>query len=99
MDLAAAAEADLLLNLWHSAPARVVRRFRRSAFIDTDPGLLQIWMTTGAVDLAPHDVYFTIGETVGQAGARFSDGGRPLLYTAPPIFPSASPPLPPDGTA
>ena len=51
LDLEAAAGADLLLNLWHSMPARVVRRFHRSAFIDTDPGLLQIWMTTGEVHL------------------------------------------------
>src|SRR2546427_50989 len=81
LDLDAAAGADLLLNLWHSAPARVVQRFRRSAFVDTDPGLLQIWMTTGAVDLAPHDLYFTIGETVGQPGAPFPDGGRAWLAT------------------
>ncbi len=96
-DLGAAAGADLLLNLWHSMPARVVGRFRRSAFIDTDPGLLQIWMTTGAVDLAPHDVYFTIGETVGQPGARFPDGGRPWLYTPPPIYLAEWPVPPPDG--
>jgi len=70
LDLDDAAGADLLLNLWHSAPAPVVQRFRRSAFVDTDPGLLQIWMTTGAVDLAPHDIYFTIGETVGQPARR-----------------------------
>ena len=98
-DLDAATGADLLLNLWHSAPARVVRRFRRSAFIDTDPGLLQIWITTGQVHLAPHDVYFTIGETVGQPGAPFPDGGRPWLYTPPPIFLPEWPALPPDGTA
>jgi len=78
-------------------PARVVRRFRRSAFIDTDPGLLQIWMTTGTVDLAPHDVYFTIGETVGQPGARFPDGGRPWVYTPPPIYLPEWPVSPPDG--
>src|SRR5207237_20206 len=59
LDLDAAAGADLLLNLWHSAPAPVVQRFRRSAFVDTDPGLLQIWMTTGAVDRAPHDIQLT----------------------------------------
>src|SRR2546425_5597889 len=53
LDLAEAAEADLLLNLWHSLPAPVVRRFRRSASVDTDPGLLQIWMTTGDVTPAP----------------------------------------------
>jgi len=86
MDLAAAAEADLLLNLWHSAPARVVGRFRRSAFIDTDPGLLQIWATTGAVDLAAHDVYFTIGETVGTPAARFPDCGLRWRHTPPPVF-------------
>src|SRR5207249_3114744 len=85
-DLDAAAGADVLLNLWHSAPPRVVERFRRSAFIDTDPGLLQIWMTTGAVHLAPHDVYFTIGETVGTRVARFPDCGLRWLYTPPPIF-------------
>src|SRR6266576_2313706 len=97
LDLDAAAGADLLLNLWHSAPAPVVQRFRRSAFIDTDPGLLQIWMTTGAVDLAPHDIYFTIGETVGQPGAPFPDGGRAWLYTPPPIFLPEWPALPPNG--
>src|SRR6266705_7190207 len=97
LNLDAAAGADLLLNLWHSAPAPVVQRFRRSAFVDTDPGLLQIWMTTGAVDLAPHDIYFTIGETVGQPGAPFPDGGRAWLYTPPPIFLPEWPALPPSG--
>ena len=86
LDLNAAAEADLLLNLWHSAPAGVVRRFRRTAFIDTDPGLLQIWMTTGAVQLARHDLYFTIGETVGTPAARFPDGGRTWVHTVPPVY-------------
>ena len=97
LDLDAAAGADLLLNLWHSAPAPVVQRFRRSAFVDTDPGLLQIWMRTGAVDLAPHDIYFTIGETVGQPGAPFPDGGRAWLYTPPPIFLPEWPVLPSSG--
>ena len=60
LDLDAAAGADLLLNLWHSQPAWVVRRFRRTAFVDTDPGTLQVWMTTGDIYLAPHDIYFTI---------------------------------------
>ena len=85
-DLDAAAGADVLLNLWHSAPPRVVERFRRSAFIDTDPGLLQIWMTTGAVQLARHDLYFTIGETVGTPAARFPDGGRTWVHTVPPVY-------------
>ena len=86
MSLDAAAEADLLLNLWHSTPAAVVRRFRRSAFIDTDPGLLQVWMTLGDIHVAPHHVHFTIGETVGRPGALFPDCGRRWLYTPPPVF-------------
>src|SRR5207249_5412242 len=56
LDLDAAAGADLLINLWHSLPAGIVRCFRRSAFVDTDPGLLQIWMTSGDITVAPHDV-------------------------------------------
>jgi len=86
LDLDAAAEADLLLNLWHSLPAPVVRRFRRSAFVDTDPGLVQIWMTTGELRVASHDVYFTVGEAVGTAVARFPDCGVRWRYTPPPVF-------------
>ena len=86
LDLDAAAEADLLLNLWHSLPSRVVRRFRRSAFVDTDPGLVQIWMTTGELQVASHDVYFTVGEAVGTPAARFPDCGVRWRYTPPPVF-------------
>jgi hypothetical protein len=86
LDLDGAAAADLLVNLSHSQPAWVVDRFRRSAFIDTDPGLLQAWITTGDIALAPHDVYFTIGETVGTADARFPDAGLRWHYTPPPVF-------------
>ncbi|HEY6359685.1 MAG TPA: hypothetical protein VIX63_01205 [Vicinamibacterales bacterium] len=85
-DLDEAAGADLLVNLWHSQPARVVQRFRRSAFIDTDPGVLQIWVTTGDIHLARHDTYFTIGETVGTPSARFPDCGVRWFYTPPVVF-------------
>ncbi len=86
LDLEAAAEADLLLNLWHSLPASVVSRFRRSAFVDTDPGLLQVWMTRGDVRVAPHHIAFTIGETVGAPDARFPDCGIRWHHTRPPVF-------------
>src|SRR5438132_4327393 len=99
LDLDAAAEADLLLNLWHSLPASVVSRFRRSAFVDTDPGLLQIWMTRGDVRVAPHHIYFTIGETVGTPAARFPDCGLRWHYTPPPVFLPEWPPTPVDPTA
>jgi hypothetical protein len=86
LDLDAAADSDLLLNLWHSMPAQVVRRFKRSAFVDTDPGLVQIWMTTGELELAPHDTYFTVGETVGTPASRFPDCGLVWHHTPPPVF-------------
>jgi len=86
LDLDAAVEADLLLNLWHSLPASVVRRFQLTAFVDTDPGLLQTWMTTGELNVAPHDIYFTVGETVGTPAARFPDCGLRWHYTPPPVF-------------
>lgn len=83
LDLDAAAEADLLLNLQYNNRPEVVGRFRRSALVDIDPGLLQIWMSKGMISVAQHDVYFTIGETVGQPGAKFPDGGLKWQYTPP----------------
>jgi hypothetical protein len=78
-------DADLLLNINYHTPASVVARVRRSALIDIDPGLLQTWVSDGTYELSlpHHDVYFTIGETVGQPGARFPDLGIEWQYTPP----------------
>ncbi len=83
LDLNAAAEADLLLNLYYGLPSKVVERFRRSALVDIDPGLLQLWVSSGEMFLPRHDLYFTIGETVGQSESRFPDCGLQWLYTPP----------------
>jgi hypothetical protein len=83
LDLNAAIEVDLLLEFRYDTPSHVVKRFRRSALVDIDPGLLQAWMSKGQICLAPHDTYFTIGETVGQAGARVPDMGLRWIYTPP----------------
>jgi hypothetical protein len=81
-----ASEADLFLNLaYHSSPG-LVGRFRRSALVDTDPGLMQKWMSTGQLAMAPHDVYFTISETVGTPQAHFPDCGLEWQYMPPPVF-------------
>jgi len=68
LDLAAASEADLLLNFRYSLPRQVLERFSRSALVDIDPGLLQIWIATGLVDVARHDTYLSIGERVCEQG-------------------------------
>jgi hypothetical protein len=54
--------------------------------VDIDPGLTQVWISTGQMRAARHDVYFTIGETVGRPGARFPDCGLAWHYTPPPVF-------------
>src|SRR5260370_14118261 len=82
-------DADLLLNLQYGLNRDVVRRFRRSALIDIDPGLLQIWWSDGHIDVAEYDVYFTIGEPVRRPGARFPDAGRRWHYTPPCVALSA----------
>lgn len=79
----AIARADLLVNFAYALPGEIVSRFRRSALVDIDPGLLQIWMASGTLDVARHDRHFTIGETVGTRAACFPDAGRRWTYTPP----------------
>jgi hypothetical protein len=78
-----ARETDLLLNLAYDIP--FVGLFRRSAFVDIDPGLTQVWIDVHNMKIPHHDTYFTIGETVGQPGALFPDCGLRWHYTPPPV--------------
>jgi hypothetical protein len=64
IDIEGAAEADLLVNMAYDTFAGSVRRFRRSALVDIDPGLLQNWLSEGVMSLPRHDIYFTTGETI-----------------------------------
>lgn len=75
--------ADLYLNQLYEMDEERVRCFRRSALLDIDPGLLQIWMRKSLVRVARHDFYFTIGETVGQAASAVPDVGLAWIYTPP----------------
>jgi hypothetical protein len=79
----AAAAADLLLNFNYYLAADAVGRFRRSALVDIDPGLLQAWIGQGHISPARHDLYLTTGETVGQPGSRIHGVGFPWTYTPP----------------
>lgn len=78
-----AVQADLLLNIAYEIPPEIVERFKTSALLDIDPGLLQIWMTKKEVQVANHDIYFTTGETVGTADALFPSAGVQWNYTPP----------------
>jgi len=78
--------ADLLLNFHYAIDPRLLACARRSALVDIDPGLLQVWMSSGELTVAAHDCYLTTGETVGTPAARFSDCGLSWIHIRPPIF-------------
>ena len=76
---------DLLLNFHYAIDPELLRRFRRTALVDIDPGLLQFWISRGQLAVPPHDVYFTTGETVGTPAARFPDCGLRWVRIRPPV--------------
>jgi hypothetical protein len=77
--------ADLLLNFNQKIDAVLLSSFRRTALVDIDPGLLQFWISVGQLQIPKHDVYFTIGETVGTPAATFSDCGVAWVHIRPPV--------------
>jgi hypothetical protein len=77
--------ADLLLNFHYAMDPGLLSRFRRTALVDIDPGLLQFWIGSGQLPVAPHDVYLTTGETVGAPGSRIGDCGLHWLHIRPPV--------------
>lgn len=81
---------ELLLDLRYDLPARLVRRYRRSALIDLDPGQLQLAIAQGKYAPPPHDVFFSIGESTGPAR---SENDRLWLHTPPCVALDAWPPV------
>jgi aminoglycoside phosphotransferase (APT) family kinase protein len=77
--------ADLLLNFNYSIDPELLSRFRRTALVDIDPGLLQFWISVGQLVVPEHDLYFTTGETVGRPSAMFSDCGMSWVRIRPPV--------------
>jgi hypothetical protein len=77
--------ADLLLNFHYAIAPALLARFRRTALVDIDPGLLQFWISRGQLSVPTHDVYFTTGETVGTPAARMPDCGLDWIRIRPPV--------------
>jgi hypothetical protein len=94
-----ALDADLLLNLGNKIDAPTVARFRRSALVDIDPGLTQIWSSESNTPLPRHDLYFSTGETVGTPTAGFPDCGVTWHYTPHVVYLPAWPATPAASTA
>jgi hypothetical protein len=76
-------QTDLLLNFHYAAPSQILECFKRTALVDIDPGLLQFWISHHQLNVQPHDLYFTIGETVGTPRALFPDCGLTWLHIRP----------------
>ena len=68
---------------YNNLSSSVLARFRRTLLLDIDPGLLQVWISEGVVYIPRHDLYFTIGETVGKPDSLFPSGEYEWIYTAP----------------
>lgn len=80
--------AELLLNMAYEDPGLLPVRFPRSALIDIDPGMTQLWLAAGELATSPHDVYFTVGEGVADGTAHVERMGIEWHYT-PPCVPAA----------
>jgi hypothetical protein len=93
VELDSAREADLLINVAYEYCEPTLPLFRRTAMLDIDPGLTQMWHSEHGYELPSHDLYFTIGETVGHSGARFSSGRVPWRFTAPCVALERWPPV------
>jgi hypothetical protein len=66
--LAVAEDAELLVNIsGHLTFEPLMRRLRRKAYVDLDPGFTQFWHQAGGqgARLEGHDLYFTVGENIG----------------------------------
>src|SRR5574341_621473 len=78
-------QADLLLNFHYAIDPALLSRFRRTALVDIDPGLLQFWISRKQLSVQQHDCYFTTGETVGTPAALFPDCGLPWIHIRPAV--------------
>lgn len=72
--------ADLLLNFNYHLHPQLLARFRKTALVDIDPGLLQHWITERQVRISAHDVYFTISEAVAAGSNRIPNCGIPWQH-------------------
>jgi hypothetical protein len=73
-----AGSADLLVNIsGHLRLPRLLKCFKRKAYVDIDPGFTQFWFASNvaAEQLLGHDVYFTIGRNIGLPTSPIPTGG------------------------
>lgn len=67
---AALMREGVLLNLSNSIPAPHRDEFALKVLYDIDPGMLQLWATQWGMGVGEHDVYVTIGQSIGAPPCR-----------------------------
>jgi hypothetical protein len=83
-----AAEAVAFVNISGTVTSDAIKRASRlSIYVDTDPGLTQLWLASGrpAPRVEGHDLHFTIGENVGRPGCSLPTGGIGWRHTRQPV--------------
>jgi hypothetical protein len=86
--LEVAGRADLLVNITgHLTLEPLLRRIRRKAYVDLDPGYTQFWHAAGqpGARLEGHEVYFTVGENVGTPDSPIPTDGIRWRPTRQPV--------------
>jgi hypothetical protein len=77
---------DLLVNVSGNVRSRTVRRrFRRTLFVDIDPGFTQLWHEQGIEQISHHDTYATIAANIGSRDCRVPTCGLTWITTRPPV--------------
>jgi hypothetical protein len=75
-------DSELLVNFHYEMVPGMLARFPRTALVDIDPGLLQLWWGGGQLQVHRHDVYFSIGEKLGAVPGQ---PGVEWLHTRPAV--------------
>jgi hypothetical protein len=79
------ARAELLLNFHYEIDSELLAMFPRTALVDIDPGLLELWIAGRHLNVPAHDLYFTTGDTVGTPEAMFPSCGFDWIHIRPPV--------------
>jgi hypothetical protein len=83
-----AGEADLLVNISGNVQSpEILRRPKKRAYVDLDPGFTQFWHAAGnpGARLEGHDAYFTVGENIGTAASTIPTSGIDWQPVPPPV--------------
>lgn len=78
-------DADILWDFHDSLGAGIVQSFRRKAFIDLDPGQMQLAAAIWDIDFGAYDAFLTVGAKIGDKDCRIPTLGRTWYSFFPPV--------------